>query len=78
MIRSALEFEARCKTSFWHSLILAAADPGGADVLCTEDLNHGQRYGRVMALNPFHSGGARVMRSDASGFADGQRPSIAL
>jgi predicted nucleic acid-binding protein len=53
LIRAALEIEARYEISFWDSLILAAADAGGADVIYTEDLNHGQLYGRVMALNPF-------------------------
>jgi predicted nucleic acid-binding protein len=61
LIRTALEVEARYGISFWDSLILAAADAGGADVIYTEDLNHGQRYGRVVALKPF-----RLAASDNS------------
>ena len=54
-IRSALDNEARYHISFWDGLIVAAADAGGADVLYTEDLNHGQQYGAVVARNPFLS-----------------------
>jgi predicted nucleic acid-binding protein len=39
--------------SFWDALIVAAADASGASILYTEDLNHGQLYGRVRAENPF-------------------------
>jgi predicted nucleic acid-binding protein len=34
-------------------MILAAAESSGAHELLTEDLNHGQDYGRVRAINPF-------------------------
>jgi predicted nucleic acid-binding protein len=33
--------------------IVAAAELAGCDVLYTEDLNHGQRIGRVEIVNPF-------------------------
>jgi predicted nucleic acid-binding protein len=33
--------------------IVAAAELAGCDVLYTEDLNHGQRFGRVEIRNPF-------------------------
>jgi predicted nucleic acid-binding protein len=52
-IRSAMEHGDRYQMSFWDALILAAAEAGGADVLFTEDLNHGQRYGTVLVQNPF-------------------------
>ena len=55
-IVAALEIEERYRISFWDALILAAAEAGGAEVLYTEDLNHGQRYGTVLVLNPFGSG----------------------
>jgi predicted nucleic acid-binding protein len=41
--------------SYWDGTIIAAAACLGADVLFTEDLNHGQAYGSVRALNPFLS-----------------------
>jgi predicted nucleic acid-binding protein len=52
-IIKAIENEQQYQISFWNALILAAAESGGADILFTEDLNHGQRYGRVLAQNPF-------------------------
>jgi predicted nucleic acid-binding protein len=52
-ILSAIQTEERYGISFWDALILAAAESGGAEVLYTEDLNHGQRYGAVVVQNPF-------------------------
>jgi len=52
-IQAAMETADRYQISFWDALILAAAEAGGADVLFTEDLNDGQRYGSVTARNPF-------------------------
>jgi predicted nucleic acid-binding protein len=54
-IRLAMHNEERYRISFWDSLILAAAEAGGAKVLFSEDLAHGQQYGRVEACNPFRS-----------------------
>jgi len=52
-ITRAMENESRHKISFWDALILAAAEAGGAELLYTEDLNHGQKYGTVLVRNPF-------------------------
>jgi predicted nucleic acid-binding protein len=52
-ITSAIQNEEQYRISFWDGLILAAAESGGAEVLYTEDLNHGQQYGTVFARNPF-------------------------
>jgi predicted nucleic acid-binding protein len=52
-ITSAIQNEARYNISFWDGLIVAAAQSAGAEVLFTEDLNHGQKYGTVLAHNPF-------------------------
>ncbi len=54
-IQAAIENEARYRISFWDGLILAAAESGGAEILYTEDLNDGQRYGAVEARNPFRA-----------------------
>jgi predicted nucleic acid-binding protein len=43
----------RYQISYWDGAILAAAHELGAETLYTEDLNHGQRYGDVTAVNPF-------------------------
>jgi predicted nucleic acid-binding protein len=55
-ILKAIENEDRYQISFWDALILAAAESGGAAVLFTEDLNHGQQYGPVLVRNPFKEG----------------------
>ena len=52
-ILSALEFEETYCVSFWDGLILAAAASVRAEILYTEDLDDGQRYGTVTARNPF-------------------------
>jgi predicted nucleic acid-binding protein len=50
-----LAMEIFSKTNFGvHDCnIIAAAELSGCDVLYTEDMNHGQRIGRVMLRNPF-------------------------
>lgn len=50
---SALEIADRYKISFWDGLIITAAERGEAETLYTEDLQHGQTYGRVRVVNPF-------------------------
>lgn len=52
-ILEALEMEARYRISFWDALIIQAAQTAGADVLYSEDLSDGQRYGSVTVENPF-------------------------
>jgi len=39
--------------SFWDSMIVAAAEQHGADVVLSEDLNHGQVIAGVRIVNPF-------------------------
>lgn len=39
--------------SYWDGSILTAAEALGAPIVYTEDLNHGQIYGCVKAVNPF-------------------------
>lgn len=48
----ALEIENRYQISFWDALILQAAESAGADVVYSEDLSAGQRYGEVEVVNP--------------------------
>lgn len=54
-ILEALDMEARYRISFWDALIIQAAQTAGADVLYSEDLSDGQRYGSVKVENPFKS-----------------------
>jgi len=56
LIVSGIETALRFGISYWDGAIIAAAERLGADTLYTEDLNHGQRYGSVQAVNPFLPG----------------------
>jgi len=52
VVRGA-EIATRYKISYWDGAILAGAERTGAPILYTEDLNDGQAYGSVRAVNPF-------------------------
>ena len=41
------------RISLWDALIVAAAQAAGCDILLTEDLSHGQRFGNLRIENPF-------------------------
>lgn len=49
----AVEISRRFQLSYWDAAIIAAAQVLGCEAIYTEDLNPGQRYGPVRALNPF-------------------------
>ena len=50
---AALLLKQRYETQFFDSLLLVAAQENGCDEILTEDLNDGQMYGSVKAVNPF-------------------------
>ncbi len=52
-IVAAFDYESRYRISFWDALIVNAANAANAEVLLTEDLSPGQRYGSVVVENPF-------------------------
>ena len=51
---AALDLEKRYRVSFWDALIIHAAQVAGAEVLYSEDLPDGQRYGDVRVDNPLN------------------------
>ncbi|MDZ7840128.1 MAG: PIN domain-containing protein [Gammaproteobacteria bacterium] len=53
LVKIAAEVSERYRTSYWDGAILAAAAKCGVETVYSEDLNHGQRYGEVMVINPF-------------------------
>jgi predicted nucleic acid-binding protein len=53
LVMRAVEISETFKISYWDGAIIAAADALGATTLYTEDLNDGQLYGNVRAVNPF-------------------------
>jgi len=58
LIVAGVEIAVRYGISYWDGTIVAAAECLGARTLFTEDLNHGQHYGSVQAINPFRSDGS--------------------
>ena len=55
LIVAAIEVSLRYKIAYWDGAIIAAAARLGANIVFTEDLNHGQWYGSVRAVNPFRA-----------------------
>ncbi len=53
IVKSGIQISRRYGISYWDGAIVAAAQALRAPVLYTEDLNHGQSYGTVTAINPF-------------------------
>ena len=53
IVNQALLTAQRWQTRYWDAAMIASAARYGATTLYTEDLNHGQLYGTVRALNPF-------------------------
>lgn len=53
LVLAAIELKNRRQISYWDAAILAAAHVGGAEVLFSEDLGHGQVYDGVLVQNPF-------------------------
>ncbi len=54
LVRIAVEQSERYEISYWDAAILVAAEALGAHTVYSEDLNDGQRYGKVQVVNPFH------------------------
>jgi predicted nucleic acid-binding protein len=52
LLRQGIAVSRRWQISLWDALVVAAAMAAGAKTLLTEDLNHGQDYGGVIAHNP--------------------------
>ena len=57
LIVAGIEESIRFGIFYWDGTIVAAAESLEASILFTEDLNHGQHYGSVRAINPFRSMG---------------------
>jgi predicted nucleic acid-binding protein len=55
LFQRGLWLQSRWQLSLWDAMILAAAESSGARELVTEDLNHGQSYGKVCVFNPFRA-----------------------
>ncbi|HRP94825.1 MAG TPA: PIN domain-containing protein [Rhodocyclaceae bacterium] len=58
LYRHGIELQERYRFGFYDSLIIAAALEAGCTRLYSEDLQHGQRIGKLTIQNPFLDGGA--------------------
>ena len=70
LIVAGIEVALRFGISYWDGAIIAAAERLGATTLYTEDLNHGQRYASVQAVNPFLAETADSVHESAGPSAD--------
>jgi len=52
-VKRALEHKERYGIQFYDALMIAAAESAHCDTILTEDLNDGQVYAGVRAVNPF-------------------------
>jgi len=50
---SALHHQSRYRLSWYDALIVAAAVEANCKILCSEDLQNGQRFGSMTVKNPF-------------------------
>ena len=53
MVRRAIATHSRYGTTYWDSLIIAAAERAGCAAILSEDYNSGQSYHGIVAVNPF-------------------------
>jgi predicted nucleic acid-binding protein len=53
LLTSAIRLQSKAQLSFWDAMIVQAAIEVGCERLYSEDLNHGQRFGSLVVVNPF-------------------------
>lgn len=53
LLLAGIRLASMLKVSFWDALMIQAARMSRCDRLLTEDLNHGQRIGDLVIINPF-------------------------
>lgn len=63
LILSGLQLHQSHSVSMWDALIVQAALEGHCEVLLSEDLQHGRRFGELRIANPFIAGAAAHERS---------------
>ena len=52
-ILEAIDMQISEKISFWDALVVAVAKKGAADILLSEDLSDGRKFGDIAVRNPF-------------------------
>jgi predicted nucleic acid-binding protein len=62
LLEQSWKIQDRYRLSFWDSLIVGAAKSASCRFLLTEDLQAGQDFGGLLAINPFLQDPASVTR----------------
>lgn len=52
-VLEAIDLQTSEKIFFWDALVVAAAKKGAADILLSEDLSDGRKFGDIAVRNPF-------------------------
>jgi predicted nucleic acid-binding protein len=52
-LRTALEFTVNRRLGWWDALLMATAERHGCDIVLSEDMQDGARFGGVTVLDPF-------------------------
>jgi len=53
LLNDAIRLQGHGGLSWFDALVVASAQQSGCDMLYTEDLQHGQKFGGVRVVNPF-------------------------
>ncbi len=53
LVFAAIEMSMAHQLSIWDAMVVTAALRADAQTLYTEDLSHGQRFGKLAVVNPF-------------------------
>lgn len=53
LLIAAIGLSRDSRISIWDALVIAAAQSAGCEVLMSEDLSHGQKFGELRIENPF-------------------------
>ena len=53
IVQLGIAYSRRFQISYWDAALIAASERMNIPTLYTEDLQHGQKYGSVTAINPF-------------------------
>ena len=53
LLLAAVDLHRLDTVSFWDAMIIRAAEQAGCDILYSEDLQSGRRFGPVRVVNPF-------------------------
>ena len=52
-VLEAIDLRISAQISFWDALIVVAAAKGGAEILMSEDLADGRKFGNLTVRDPF-------------------------